>query len=429
MLTFFIVTAILVITIIIGIPIAFAIALTTFIYILIVAPEYLSIIPLRMFAGVDSFILMCLPLFVLASEVMIRTGLSEKLFNFVRLFVGRLRGGLAYVNVLASSIFGSLAGAALADVAGLGKIEIDAMVKAGYSKEFSCGVTAGSSIQSPLIPPSGNMVVYGGIMSLSIGTLLVAGFVPGLVLALLEIIWIFLNRNRQMMPKDNVKYTWAQVIALSKNGLVALGMPLIIVGGIVGGWVTPTEAAGMGVFYALLVGAIIWRNLKVDMVINGLIEAALSSAKLFMIFSFSMVFAWVLGAQKIPDQIAAGLMSFTDNPLVLLLVINIILLIVGMWMDIGSAIVLFAPILAPIAHKMGINPYHFAIVMLTNLTVGLITPPVGLVLYAVAAVGKISFINVCKATMPYMVIGLAVITIMTLFPNFVLFVPKLLGML
>jgi tripartite ATP-independent transporter DctM subunit len=429
MFTFYLVTAILVITIIIGIPIAFAIALTTIIYILMACPEQLSVIPLRMFAGVDSFILMCLPLFVIAAEVMIKTGISEKLFSFVRLFVGRLWGGLAYVNVLASTIFGSLAGAALADVAGLGKIEIEAMTKEGYSREFSCGLTAGSSIQSPLIPPSNIVILYGGIMSLSIGTLLIAGFIPGLTLALFELLWIYLNRKRLKMPKDTARYTWPQKLEICKNGIVALVMPLIIVGGIVFGIFTPTEAAGVAVGYAILVGALIWRNLKVDTIIDGLIEAALSSAKLFMIIAFSSAFAWVLGTQNVPEQIAKSLLSLTDNPLIMLLLINIILIIIGMWMDNGAAVILFAPILAPIAVKMGINPYHFAIVMMTNLTVGLITPPVGVVLYAAAAVGGISFVNMCKATLPYMIIGIAVIAAMTLFPNFVLFVPKLLGML
>jgi tripartite ATP-independent transporter DctM subunit len=429
MLTFYIATAILFITIIIGIPIAFAIALTTIIYILMACPEHLTVIPLRMFAGVDSFILMCLPLFVIAAEIMIKTGISEKLFNFVRLFVGRLRGGLAYVNVLGSTIFGSLAGAALADVAGLGKIEIEAMAKEGYSLEFSCGLTAGSSIQSPLIPPSNIVILYGGIMSLSIGTLLIAGFIPGITLALLELLWIFINRKRMKMPKNTIRYTWPQVIDICKNGIIALVMPLIIVGGIVFGLVTPTEAAGVAVAYSILVGAIIWRNLKMSTVIKGLFEAGLSSAKLFMIIAFSSAFAWVMGAQNVPEQIAKSLMSFTNNPLVMLLLINIILIMIGMWMDTGAAIILFAPILAPIATKMGINSYHFAIMMITNLVVGLITPPVGVVLYAAAAVGEISFVDMCKATLPYMIIGIVVVAVMTLCPDFVLFIPKILGML
>jgi tripartite ATP-independent transporter DctM subunit len=425
MLTFYLMTAILFVTILIGIPIAFAIALTTIIYILVACPHQITIIPLRMFAGVDSFILMSLPLFVLAAEVMIKTGISEKLFSFVRLFVGRLRGGLAYVNVLGSTIFGSISGAALSDIAALGNIEIDAMVKEGYSREFSCGVTAGSSIQSPLIPPSNIVILYGGIMGLSIGALLIAGFIPGLTLCGLELVWLFLNRKK--MPKTFQHLTWKEKINVCKGGVVALVMPLIIVGGIVLGLCTPTEAAALAVCYAVLVGAFVWRNLKASMIVNGLIEAALSSAKLFMIIAFSSVFAWVIGTQNVPEQIAKGLMSITHNPLVMLLMINIILIIVGMWMDTGAAIILFAPILAPIAVKMGVHPVHFAIMMITNLAVGLITPPVGVVLYATAAVGKVSFVDVCRTTAPYMVIGFIVVAGMTLFPDIVLFIPKLFG--
>jgi tripartite ATP-independent transporter DctM subunit len=427
MLTFYLVTAILFLTILLGIPIAFAIALTTIIYIFITCPQQITVIPLRMFAGVDSFILMSLPLFVLAAEIMIKTGISEKLFNFVKLFVGRLRGGLAYVNVLGSTIFGSISGAALSDIAALGNIEIDAMVKEGYSREFSCAVTAGSSIQSPLIPPSNLMIIYGGIMGLSIGALLIAGFVPGMILCGLEMLWLFLNRKK--VPKTFQELTWAQKLNIAKGGIVALIMPFIIVGGIVFGFCTPTEAAALAVCYALIVGAFVWKNLKVSMIVSGLIEAALNSAKLFMIIAFSSAFAWVIGTQNIPEQIAASLMNFTNNPLVMLLLINIILIIVGMWMDTGAAIILFAPILAPVAVKMGIHPIHFAVMMIINLAVGLITPPVGVVLYATAAVGKVSFIKVCKATAPYMVIGFTVVAFMTLFPDLALFLPRVFGLL
>jgi tripartite ATP-independent transporter DctM subunit len=429
MLTFCIATAILLLTIIIGIPVAYGIAFTTIIYILMVCPDQLSIIPVTMFAGVNSFMLLAMPLFIIAAEIMIKTGITEKLFNFVRLFIGRCRGGLAYVNVLASTIFGSIAGAATADVAGLGKVEVDVMTKAGYSQEFSCGLTVGSAIQSPLIPPSGVAVLYGGIMSLSIGALLMAGFIPGLTLALCELGWIFINRNRMKMPKDTLKYTWPQIIGICRNGLVALVMPVIIVGGIVGGLVTPTEAAGIAVAYALLVGLVVFRNLKLGMIINSLLEAAMSTAKIFLIIAFSMVFAWVMGSQNVPDQIAASLMGVTENPLIMMLLMNIILIIVGMWMDQGAGIIMFAPILAPIATKMGVNPYHFAVMMITNLTVGLITPPIGGILFVATSVFDISFDKLIKGTLPYIIIGFMVVAVMTLCPDFVLLVPRMLGML
>jgi tripartite ATP-independent transporter DctM subunit len=429
MITFYIVSAILIITIIIGIPIAFAIALTTIIYILMTNPQNLTVIPSRMFSGVDSFVLMALPLFILSAEIMIKTGISERLFNFVRLLVGRLRGGLAYVNIGASTIFGAISGSAIGDIACQGNIEITEMVKQGYSKDFACGLTAGSSLQAPLIPPSTLAILYAGIMSLSVGAVLIAGFVPGLLLALIQCGWVFINRKKLRLPKDTQTYTKAQIIDLCVNGFVGMLMPVIILGGIVFGLVTPIEAAALAVLYALLVGFVIWRNLKVSALFACLKQAVLSSAQLFMIISFSTVFAWVLGANNVPEQIAESLLKLSNNPLIIMLFINLILVIVGMWMDTGAAILLFAPILAPIAYKVGIHPIHFAVIMLLNLVVGLITPPVGVVLYATSAVAKESFVKVCKATMPYIIIGFGAITVVTLFPEVVLFVPRLMGFL
>jgi tripartite ATP-independent transporter DctM subunit len=429
MITFYIVTAILILTIIIGIPIAFAIALTTIIYILMTNPMNLTVIPSRMFSGVDSFVLMALPLFILSAEIMIRTGISEKLFIFIRLIIGRLRGGLAYVNIGASTVFGSISGSAIADIACIGNIEITEMVKQGYSKEFACGLTAGTALQSPLIPPSTLAILYAGIMSLSVGGLLVAGFIPGMLLALIECVWVFINRKKLNMPKDTEPYTRAQVIEICVNGFVGLLMPVIILGGIVFGIVTPIEAAGLSVFYALFVGFGIWRNLKPSMLVACLKEAVQSSAQLFMIISFSTVFAWVMGAQNVPEKIAQSLLGCSNNPLIIMLFINIILIAVGMWMDTSAAILLFAPILAPIAYKVGIHPIHFAVIMLLNLVVGLITPPVGVVLYTTSAVAKESFGKVCKATLPYIIMGFSAVIVVTLFPELVLFVPRLFGFL
>jgi tripartite ATP-independent transporter DctM subunit len=318
---------------------------------------------------------------------------------------------------------------AIADIASIGNIEITEMERQGYSKEFACGVTAGSALQAPLIPPCTTAILYAGNMSLSIGAVLLAGLVPGLLLALMESGWVFLNRKKFNLPKDTERYTWAQKIDLCVNGFAALMMPIIILGGIVFGFVTPIEAAGLAVLYALLVGFVVWRNLKASMVVAALKEAVLNSAQLFIIISFSTVFAWVLGAENVPEQIAASLLNLNSNPLIIMLIINMILIIVGMWMDTGAAILLFAPILAPIAYKLGIHPVHFAVVMLVNLSVGLITPPVGVVLYATSTVSKMPFVAVCKATVPFMIMGFGTVAILTLFPEIALFIPRLCGFL
>ncbi len=425
---FLIATAILVITIVAGIPIAFAIALTSTFYILATMPENISIIPLRMFSGVDSFILMAIPLFVLAAEIMVTAGITTRLFNFVRLFIGRIRGGLAYVNVVGSTIFGSISGAALSDVAGLGLVEIEAMREDGYKDDFACAVTAASSLQSPLIPPSNIAVLYGGIMSISIGALFLAGIVPGLLLGGSQILYIALNAKRMNLPKDQKKYTKAEIVDILKNGIIALIMPLIILGGILSGVATPTEAAGLAVLYAIIVGLFVYRNVGLKDFQKALWSAAKTSANLFLIIAFSAAFAWAMGAQNIPDRIAEFMLRVSDNPNTLLFIINVLLLIVGMWMETGAAVILFGPILAPIMYHVGIHPVHFAMVMIVNLTLGLITPPVGVVLYAVSSVGKIKFGDLVRASMPMIVMALVVLILITYIPELTLFIPRLAGL-
>jgi len=427
MFEFTIATIILMVTIIIGFPIAFAIGGTTLIYMMMTNPANITVIPMRMFSGVNSFTLMALPLFMLAAEIMIKTGISTRMFDFVRIRLGKYRGGLAYVNILASTIMGSLSGAALSDIAGLGYVEIEAMKEEGYDNAFACAITAASSIQSPLIPPSNIAILYAGIMSMSVGAVLYAGFVPGLLIALSQMLYVKLNAKRLNLPKHEKQYTKEEKRKYSRDGYIALAMPAIILLGITFGIFTPTEAAAVAVFYALFVGVFVFRNLRFRQVTDALWTSAQSTANLFLIISLSSVFAWAIGIEKIPDQLASGLLSLTSNRYLILIVINLMLIIIGMWMETGAAIMLFAPILAPIAYKMGVNPLHFAVIMLVNLTVGLITPPVGVVLYATAAVGKEMFEHVVKATMPFIIMGFVVVLVVTYFPPLVLFVPRLLG--
>jgi tripartite ATP-independent transporter DctM subunit len=424
---FTIATIILMVTIIIGFPIAFAIGGTTLIYMVLTNPVNITIMPMRMFSGVNSFTLMALPLFMLAAEIMIKTGISTRMFDFVRIRLGKYRGGLAYVNIVASTVMGSLSGAALSDIAGLGHVEIEAMREEGYDNAFACSITAASSIQSPLIPPSNIAILYAGVMSLSVGAVLYAGFIPGLMIALSQMLYVKLNAKRLNLPKHEKQYTKEERRKYTRDGYIALAMPAIILLGITLGIFTPTEAAAVAVFYALAVGVFVFKNLKIKQVTEALWTSAQSTANLFLIIALSSVFAWAIGVEKIPDQLASGLLGLTSNRYVILLVMNFMLIIIGMWMETGAAIMLFAPILAPIAYKMGVDPLHFAVMMLVNLTVGLITPPVGVVLYATAAVGKEKFENVVKATMPFIIMGFVVVLVVTYYPPLVLFVPKLLG--
>ena len=428
MLEFGIATVLLIGPILIGFPIAFSIGITTVIYILMTNPANISAIPIRMFSGINSFTLMALPLFMLAAEIMIRTGISSKLFDFVRITrFGKKRGGLAYVNILVSTIFGSISGAALSDIAGLGAVELQAMDEDGYDKGFSCAVTAASSIQSPLIPPSNVAILYAGTMALSVGAVLYAGLIPGLLLAFGEMAYVKLNSKK--FPMHEKEYTKEEKKDIRKRGLIAMGMPLIILIGITAGIVTPTEAAAVAVLYALIVGIFVFHNLTLEMVISSLKAAGKTTANLFIITSLSAVFAWAIGVENIPAQLTAFLMSVTESKYVMLLIINLIFLIVGMWMETSAAILLFVPILAPMVTSMGVHPVHFAVIVIVNLTVGLITPPVGVVLYAVANVGKEKFETVVKSTMPFILMGFALVVILTFVPELCLFLPRIMGFL
>lgn len=426
---FFLTLALMILMILIGAPIAFSVGISGVIYILITDPHNITEVPIRMFTGVNSFVLMALPFFMFAAELMIRSGISKKLFDFIKLFFGRIRGGLAIVNVLASTVFGGISGAALADVASLGKIEIDAMLEDGYDKHFTCAITAASSLQSPLIPPSNLGLLYAGVMSLSVGAVLMGGLVPGLLLGGSQILYIVLMGKKLSFPKHTEKYSRAEIKRIIKDGLIAIVMPLIVLGGIVFGIVTPTEAAGLAVAYALVVGLLVFGNLKMKDIVESLWAASRSTANLFLIISFSSIFAWVMGMQNIPGKLATYLLSVVPNPYTLLLLVNIFLIIVGMLMESGAAVVLFAPVLAPIMYKVGINPIQFAIVMIVNLTLGLITPPVGMVLFATCTVGKEKFEDLVKAIIPFIIVGFVVLALVTYFPGISLFMPRILHLL
>lgn len=424
---FTIAMAILIGTILLGLPISYSMGITGFIYILITNPSYLAVIPGRLFAGIDQFQLLAIPFFLLAADIMIHSDISGKLFNFVRLFVGRFRGGLAYVNILASTLFGSISGTALGDIASLGRIEMEEMNREGYDPNFSCALTVASAMQSPLVPPSNIGVLYASVMGLSVGALFLGGLLPGIMLGLSQVLYIFFIRKRKNFPRSLEQKTTTQVLNIIGNGLITMGMPFIIVGGILGGLFTATEAANIACVYSLILGFIVYRNYHVSDFYYSLKNLSRQMADIFMIISFASVFAWIMAMEKIPESIAALMLSFADNKYLLLLVANVFLLIVGMWMDTGAAIILFAPILGPIFTKVGIHPIHFAIMMLTNLTLGLITPPVGVVLYSACSVGKRKFEDVVKALVPFFIISFLVLLLVTYIPFFSTWLPVKFG--
>ncbi len=427
MINFSIAVLALIILVCIGIPVAYSMGISSVFYILLVDPQYLEVLPNRSITGVNNFLLLAIPFFILAAEIMGKSGLTSKLFNFARLFVGRFQGGLAFVNIVASTIFGSVSGSAIADVSGLGVIEIQAMTEEGYDKDFSVALSAGSSLQSPLIPPSTTVMVYAGVMGVSAGALLMGGLGPGLMIALTQIIYILCIRKKRNFPRDNKVYTKEEIKHILTDGLLTMMLPVIIIGGILGGYVTATEAAALAVVYALFLGFVYYRTMTWKSLQECLWNACKTVGNLMLIVAFANAFSWVAAIEKVPDAIAAILMSISSNKYVLLMVVNIFYVFVGMIMDTGAAIILFAPIIGPVLTMVGVNPVHLGIVTVMNLTIGLLTPPVGLVLFTAVNVSKRPFGAVVKAFIPFIIISYAALIVVTFFPEIVTWLPKVCG--
>jgi len=414
---------------IIGVPIVFA---------LIFAPiagvwlegrmVFLSMFPQRIFGGINQFPLLAIPMFILAGEIMNRGGITMRLVDFAKTLVGHFRGGLAHVNILSSLLFAGLSGSAVADTSALGSMLIPAMEKDGYSRRFAAAVTAASSVIGPIIPPSIIMVVYAYIMGVSVGGLFAAGFVPGAMMALgLMGMNAFISHKRQY-PRASQRAPMREIGTSFVSAFLPLMTPVIILGGILSGVFTPTEAAAAAVAYALVISMLVTRTLPLREIPEMLYRAGLTSASILLVIGAATVFGWVTSLSGAPAVVTGLLTSISDNPYVLLLLVNILLFIVGMFFDAGPAILILGPLLAPTMQALGVEPLHFAIVMCVNLTVGLATPPMGLVLFVASSIGKVSVVDITRELWPFLVVHTIVILLITYVPALTLTVPRLLGL-
>ncbi|MFD1342459.1 TRAP transporter large permease [Litorisediminicola beolgyonensis] len=380
----------------------------------------------RFFAGVNQFPLLAIPLFILAGEIMNAGDITRRLVNLARLLVGHLRGGLAHVNILSSVMFAGLSGSAVADVSALGSMMIPAMERDGYTRRFATAVTAASSIIGPVIPPSIIMIVYAYIMNVSVGALFAAGFVPGLLMGLgLMAMTAILARKHDFLRREGAPSRQEMVSGVSQ-GFFPMLTPAIILGGILLGIVSPTEAAVVAVIYALVLSFVI-RSLTLRDIPALLATASRSSANVLLMIGSASLFGWMLNIAGVPQDLARMVLGLTENPIVFLLLVNVVLLVVGMFLDAGPAILIVGPILGPTMLGMDISPIHFAVVMCLNLTIGLATPPFGLVLFVSAAVSKEPVGAIVRAMLPFYVVHLIVLLAITLIPALSLTLPKLLG--
>ncbi|MBW1659249.1 MAG: TRAP transporter large permease [Deltaproteobacteria bacterium] len=414
------------ITLALGFPVAFCLGFTAFAG-LLGKGMMLSIMAQRMFTGIDSFPLMAVPFFVLAGELMNRGGTTRRLIDFANVLVGRIPGGLAHTNIVASMFFGGISGSAVADAAAMGTILVPGMVRKGFNPGFSAAVTAASSTMGPIIPPSIFMVIMGVTTGLSIGGLFAAGIIPGLLLGLSMMVLSYFMAIKHHYPRETIPFNVKTISKAALSAGPALLAPVIILGGILGGIFTATEAAAVAVLYAFFLGTVIYRELSLKEIKDVFIQSGVTTAVLLLIIGMANIFSWVLTAEQIPTRIAHSLLTLTHNPYLILLLMNIFLLFIGMFLEGGAAIIILAPTLLSVATTVGITPLHFGFVMVLNIVVGLLTPPLGVCLFVVAGVTGLDFSTIIRSVLPFLALEIAVLLLVTYFPALILFIPKLLG--
>lgn len=407
--------------ILLRVPIAFGLGFVSVIGIILTNPDLLINVPRRLFSGVNNFTLVAVPLFVLAGEIMTRGGISKRLIDFSKTLVGPLPGGLAMVVVLASLFFSALTGTAIAAAAAIGGMMIPAMTKEGYDVRFSSSLVATAATIGPIIPPSIVLILYGVIASVSIGDLFVAGIIPGLAMGVgLMIYSYFVGKKNDYRSADR-RATFKEIAVGAKDAVLALIMPIIIIGGIVSGIFTATESGVIAVLYALIISLFVYREIKIKDLWPILMNTAKTSSTIIFLIGFASLFIWFLSFNQIPNQLIDLMGPVAQNPILLLLVINIILLIAGTFIDTISAVSIFTPLFLPLILVAGIDPIHFGIVMAVNLTIGMVTPPLGVCLFVTASIAKIKVPKMFKYLVPQIAILIVILLIITYMPQVILF--------
>ena len=410
----FAVIGILLLTFLAGIPLAFSIGVATLVGALVAQVPIQAVIQ-QMIRGVDSFVLLAVPAFLLAGNLMNSGGITTRLFTLAERLTGFIPGSLAHASVVASCIFAGMTGSAVAEAGGLGLVEIKAMRENGFDSDFACAVTAASATIGPIIPPSIPMVLYGAAADVSVARLFLGGFIPGLLMAAFIMVYIYWVSRRRRFPRGSVP-SGRDLWAVFKRALLALCTPVILLGGIFTGIVTPTEASILAVVYALIIILGVYREITAQEMYRTILDSLFSTAIVGVIIAFSYGFSFVLTMIQVPQQAAAWLLGVTQDPLMILLILNVFFLIVGLFMDPTASILVLTPILMPVVKNAGIDPVHFGLVMVLNLMIGLLTPPVGMVLYTVANVGAISVERLLKELVPLYIPLLLVLALVRLLP-------------
>ena len=398
-----------------GVPVAFSLGLSSLVY-FIGNDMSLYMFAQRFFAGLNSFTLLCIPGFVFAGSLMNQGGITERLIGFCNKIVGHITGGLAIANVVASMLFAGISGTALADTVSVGGVLIPSMKKEGYDADFSCAVTAASSCIGPIIPPSVPMIMAATMTGLSVSKMFVAGMVPGILMGLGMIFVSWYISKKRHYPKAERRSTLKEVLVSAKESFFAILMTLIILSGICFGFVTPTEASILAVVYGIFVGFFIYKELTIPRLIESMKSTVTSSAGIMVLVGMANVFAYILTKEQIPQMVADAMLSLTSNKYIILILINLLLVFVGMFMETIAAILILFPVLLNLVLMVGVDPIQFGVMVVLNLVLGLCTPPVGVCLFAATNIGETKLTGVVKELIPYLISNFIVLGLVTFEP-------------
>jgi C4-dicarboxylate transporter, DctM subunit len=412
--------------IMLSVPIGFSIGLSSALALAYKGSMPFTILAQKMFTGLDSFPLLAVPFFILAGLFMETGGISARLVRFASVLVGHVRGGLAHVVIVATIFFSGVSGSSAADTAAIGSIMIPSMVKRGYPRPLATAIVAAAGGMGVNIPPCIIMVLYGIAANVSIGYLFAAGFIPGFISGLALMVMVYFIAKRDGLPKET-KASLREMLIAGRDAVPPLLMPVIILGGILSGVFTATESAVIAVVYGVVLSMFVYRELHVRDVPRILVTSAKLTGMVMLVVGMSTTFAWIVTVERVPQMITEWILAATQNPWVFLLFTNVLMLIVGMFIDATPAMITFTPILFPIAQKLGIDPVHFGIVMVTNLGVGFVTPPVGSCLFVASAIGETTIDEVFKPLLPFLAVMVVALILITYWPGMTLFIPRLLG--
>ena len=407
----------------VGAPVAYAVGLSALMYFIAYQPALMHVMPQRMFAQMDSYTLIALPMFIMMGLLMNSGGITRRLIDFSLAFVGRLRGGLGLVNVFASMIFGGISGSSSSDTASIGSVLIPEMKRRGYSTRFASGITVASSTMGMIIPPSIPMVLYAIVAQESVGRLFLGGLLPGLMIGVFQLILVLMIARKYDYPREATPFSFPGAARQTWRSLPVLLMPVFVVGSVVGGVATPTESAGLAVAYAALFGFFVVKELSGKAFWRSAKETIMTSARIMMIIAMSGLYLWILALERVPEAVAAHVVELGLGPTETLMLVNAIVLLAGTFIDVSPAILLLTPVFLPALESVGVSPVHFGVLLVSGLAVGACTPPVGNCLNVCAAISRLGIGSIFVGAAPFLAANVTVMILATLFPDIVMWIP------